>query len=146
MMNLDPLAGDDPETLADAFDRVAVRLDKLAKRSRRDRQMIAAGLVVVAVVGGLVAWVIVLTLQSSSQTTELKADQAAIAAGVAQQHRQAATEERKLCVSFGKLAALKPPAAGDPAREPAKVFLQGLHVRLDEIGADVVDCKPASGQ
>ena len=55
-----------------------------------------------------------------------------------QQARQRAGEtvEAKLCSTFGKLAALKPPP-GDPARNPSRAFLQSEHDTLVQLGADL---------
>jgi hypothetical protein len=61
---------------------------------------------------------------------------------VAEQHAQAeqqaagAALERKLCTTFGKLGALKPPA-GNPATNPSRAYLQGQHDTLVELGTDL---------
>ena len=57
------------------------------------------------------------------------------ASRAAQQHGGQVLEE-KLCGTFGKLAALKPPA-GNPETNPSRAYLQGEHMALDEIGADL---------
>jgi hypothetical protein len=44
--------------------------------------------------------------------------------------------EFKLCLTFGKLAALKPPA-GNPVKNPARGFEQQEHATLDELGTDL---------
>lgn len=51
--------------------------------------------------------------------------------------RQAGQQlEQKLCTTFGKLAALQPPA-GDPAANPSRGYLQDQHAALVELGADL---------
>lgn len=52
------------------------------------------------------------------------------------QQKQGAALEGKLCSTFGKLAALKPPA-GNPATNPARGYDQELHDTLDQLGADL---------
>jgi hypothetical protein len=52
------------------------------------------------------------------------------------QHQQDVTVEGKLCSTFGKLAALKPPA-GSPAGNPSRAFEQSLHSTLVELGVDL---------
>lgn len=49
--------------------------------------------------------------------------------------------EAKLCTTFGRLAALKPPP-GNPKTNPSRAFDQELHVTLDELGTDL-GCKAA---
>lgn len=51
-------------------------------------------------------------------------------------HRQNQVTERKICAAVNGLAVLKPPA-GDPAANPSRAYLQGLHVRFTEIGRDL---------
>jgi uncharacterized protein HemX len=65
------------------------------------------------------------------------------AAQAAQQRREQATQERageeierKLCTTFGKLAALKPPA-GNPVTNPARGYDQQVHAVLDGVGPDL---------
>ena len=74
---------------------------------------------------------------------EVHASQAAIQAA---QHREQGMQqqagvilERALCTTFGRLAALKPPA-GQAARNPSRAYEQSLHVTLDQLGADL-GCK-----
>ena len=55
------------------------------------------------------------------------------------QQRQGAAIEEKLCITFGRLAALKPPA-GDPTKNPSRAYEDELHVTLDELGTDL-GCK-----
>jgi hypothetical protein len=57
---------------------------------------------------------------------------------VAQQQAGAALE-RKLCTTFGKLAANKPPA-GNPVTNPSRRYDQDQHAILDELGTDL-GCK-----
>ena len=59
----------------------------------------------------------------------------------AAQQRQGQAIERKLCLTFVKLAALKPPA-GNPKTNPSRAFDDNLHATLDELGADL-GCKAA---
>lgn len=53
--------------------------------------------------------------------------------------KAAAGLERKLCTTFGKLAARQPPP-GDPARNPSRAYEQWLHGTLVQLGTDV-GCK-----
>jgi hypothetical protein len=63
----------------------------------------------------------------------------------AEQHAQAeqqaagAALERKLCTTFGKLAANRPPA-GNPATNPSRAYDQNQHAILDQLGDDL-GCK-----
>ena len=52
------------------------------------------------------------------------------------QQRAAADVEEKLCSTFGKLAALQPPA-GSPVNNPSRAFEQDLHSTLVELGTDL---------
>lgn len=74
---------------------------------------------------------------------EVHASQAAIQSGQhreqVSQQRAGATLERALCTTFGRLAALKPPA-GDPKTNPSRAYLQGQHDTLAQLGTDL-GCK-----
>lgn len=69
---------------------------------------------------------------------------------VAEQHVQAeqqaagAALERKLCTTFGRLAANKPPA-GNPVTNPSRAYEQENHAILDELGDDL-GCTPLPGR
>lgn len=52
------------------------------------------------------------------------------------QQRQGAALEAKLCGTFGKLAALRPPP-GSPAGNPSRSYLQLQHEVLAEVPADI---------
>ena len=52
------------------------------------------------------------------------------------QRQQGIATEGKLCSTFGKLAALQPPA-GSPAGNPSRGFEQSLHSTLVELGVDL---------
>ena len=52
------------------------------------------------------------------------------------QQQQTRAVEQKLCATFGKLAALRPPA-GNPAKNPSRAFDDNLHATLDELGTDL---------
>ena len=74
---------------------------------------------------------------------EVHASQAAIQSA---QHREQVSQQRagavlgqKLCTTFGRLAALKPPA-GDPKTNPSRAYLQGQHDTLAQLGTDL-GCK-----
>lgn len=54
----------------------------------------------------------------------------------AAQQQQGQLVERKLCTTLGRLAVLQPPA-GDPASNPSRAYLQGLHSTLSELGPDL---------
>jgi hypothetical protein len=66
-------------------------------------------------------------IQSAQQREQVLQRQAGIALG------------RKLCATFGALAALKPPP-GNPRANPARAYEQEEHVTLDQLGADL-GCK-----
>jgi hypothetical protein len=51
------------------------------------------------------------------------------------QQQAGAVLERKLCTTFGKLAANKPPA-GNPRTNPSRAYDQNNHAILDQLGAD----------
>ena len=53
--------------------------------------------------------------------------------------RAAALIEQKLCLSLGRLAALRPPA-GNPADNPSRAFEQAQHAILAGLGPDI-GCK-----
>lgn len=52
--------------------------------------------------------------------------------------RQRANDQttRELCLTFGKLAALEPPA-GSPSTNPSRAYEQHLHATLVQFGADL---------
>jgi hypothetical protein len=54
----------------------------------------------------------------------------------AAQQRQGEIVEAKLCSTFGKLAALKPPP-GNPAANPSRAYEDQLHTALDALGTDL---------
>jgi hypothetical protein len=54
----------------------------------------------------------------------------------ASQQRAGAVLEQKLCTTFRKLAANKPPA-GNPRTNPSRAYDQNQHAILDELGADL---------
>ena len=49
---------------------------------------------------------------------------------------QSQVAQRKICITLTSLAALQPPA-GDPAANPSRAYLQGLHDRFTEISRDL---------
>lgn len=64
----------------------------------------------------------------------------------AAQHREQVAQQQagqqlgnKLCTTFGRLAALQPPA-GPASVNPARGYEQQLHATLDELGVDL-GCK-----
>jgi hypothetical protein len=74
---------------------------------------------------------------------EVHASQAAIQASQrreqAMQQQAGAILGQKLCTTFGKLAANKPPA-GNPRTNPSRAYDQNQHAILDELGTDL-GCK-----
>ena len=54
----------------------------------------------------------------------------------AAQQRAGQLVEQKLCSTFGKLAALKPPP-GNPATNPSRAYLQAEHATLVQLGVDI---------
>lgn len=54
--------------------------------------------------------------------------------------RSGAVLERKLCTTFAKLSALKPPP-GDPIKNPSRAYEQQQHDTLVQLGDDL-GCKP----
>jgi hypothetical protein len=80
---------------------------------------------------------------------EVHASQAAIQAG---QHREQVSQQqagavlgRKLCTTFAKLAANKPPA-GNPATNPSRKYDQDQHAILDQLGTDLGCKQGAAGE
>jgi len=67
---------------------------------------------------------------------EVHAYKASQAREQAAQQRQGIVLEGKLCETFGKLAALKPPP-GSAAENPSRAFEQKLHDTLDQLGSDL---------
>ena len=75
-------------------------------------------------------------------------------ASQASQHQQQVAEaaaqrkagllvEQKLCATFNRLAANKPPA-GNPEKNPSRAYDQRNHAILDELGPDLgLDCQAA---
>lgn len=57
----------------------------------------------------------------------------------AAQQRAGVILGEKLCTTFGRLAALKPPP-GDPATNPSRAYLQAQHDTLAQLGTDL-GCK-----
>jgi hypothetical protein len=57
----------------------------------------------------------------------------------AAQRRQGAVLEQRLCITLGRLAALKPPP-GNPAANPSRAFEDEQHAVLAQLGPDV-GCK-----
>ena len=73
----------------------------------------------------------------------LWASWAQVHADRAAQHREQVAQQRagavlgeKLCTTFGKLAALKPPA-GDPRKNPSRAYDQESHATLVQLGTDL---------
>ncbi len=54
----------------------------------------------------------------------------------AAQQRQGQAVETKLCSTFGKLGALKPPP-GDAKKNPSRAYEQSLHAALVQLGTDL---------
>jgi hypothetical protein len=54
----------------------------------------------------------------------------------AAQRRAGQMVERKLCTTFGSLAALEPPP-GNPHTNPSRGYLQAEHATLVQLGADL---------
>jgi len=52
------------------------------------------------------------------------------------QQRAGAALEQKLCLTFGRLAALRPPP-GNPKTNPSRAYEQQEHATLDELGTDL---------
>jgi hypothetical protein len=71
---------------------------------------------------------------------EVHSSQAAIHAEQAReqlaQQRAGAVLGEKLCLTFGRLAALKPPP-GNPETNPSRAYDQEQHATLDELGTDL---------
>lgn len=83
-------------------------------------------LIAVAVAAGLVVQA---RDQQAAQAREARQQQA-------EQARQGKLIEQKLCTSFSRLAALKPPA-GAPGKNPSRAYLQGEHAILVGLGTDL---------
>lgn len=80
----------------------------------------------------LVALLAVFHEQAASRAALLHQAQAQQAS----QRRAGLALERQLCMTFGKAAALKPPA-GDPRTNPSRAYLQGQHVIWTEVVTDL---------
>jgi hypothetical protein len=95
---------------------------------------VAALLVLTLIAGGGNLW---------ASWAEVHASQAAIQASYVReqksQQQAGAVLGRKLCATFGALAALKPPA-GDPKTNPSRAYLQAEHDTLVQLGTDL-GCK-----
>lgn len=96
-------------------------------RHRRQRKtgvlLVAAGIVLL---GGIIAGNYYLTIGVATRTA------------TAQQRAGVVLGER-LCTTFGRLAALKPPP-GNPAVNPSRAYEQEEHATLDQLGTDL-GCK-----
>ena len=72
---------------------------------------------------------------------EVHVSQAAIQASYvreqAAQKRAGVILGERLCDTFGRLAALKPPADPDPSANPARLYEQDQHDTLDQLGTDL---------
>lgn len=68
-------------------------------------------------------------VSQDAQRHQAQAQQAA-------QRRAGLALERQLCTTFGKAAALTPPA-GNPRKNPSRKFLQGQHAVWTEVVADL---------
>lgn len=71
--------------------------------------------------------------QARSQARAVLAVEQRVQAG---QRAAAVILGEKLCATFGKLAALKPPP-GPAAQNPSRAYEQSLHITLDQLGADL---------
>jgi hypothetical protein len=94
----------------------------------------------VVLLGGMIAGSYFLDIYTATQTAQSIEDARTVA--LQQQQRAGAVLGEKLCDTFGRLAALKPPA-GDPARNPSRAFDDSLHMTLDQLGTDL-GCKVAA--
>jgi hypothetical protein len=88
-----------------------------------------------------IAYLLVLAIALSAANLawtkhEVDANNAAQAAQQAAARRQGEHVVRLLCTSFGNIADLKPPP-GSAAANPSRAYEQQLHVRLDQLGADL---------
>jgi hypothetical protein len=84
--------------------------------------------------------------QRREQASQLAAQRHEEAEQQAEQRREQAEQQRasallnaRLCLTFQKLTALKPPA-GNPAANPARAYLQAQHDTLAQLGTDL-GCK-----
>lgn len=88
---------------------------------------IAALLVLTLIAGGGNLW---------ASWAQVHADRAAQRHEQVEQQQAGAALERKLCTTFGKLAANKPPA-GNPKTNPSRAYDQNNHAILGQLGADL---------
>lgn len=100
-------------------------LAEVATQSRRLWRVLWVDIVLTVVVTALSVALTVVAVQSH---------QADVRAAAAQQAGRVAGQ--RICATFGRLAALQPPA-GDPKAFPGRAYEQQLHVILDEIGTDI---------
>jgi len=84
--------------------------------------------------------------QRREQASQLAAQRHEEAEQQAEQRREQAEQQRagvilgeKLCLTFGKLAALEPPP-GNPKTNPSRAYLQAQHDTLAQLGTDL-GCK-----
>ena len=84
-------------------------------------------LILTLIVGGGNLWATHSEIQSAAAAQ--RREQAA-------QRKQGEQELRTLCTTFGKAAALKPPA-GNPRTNPSRAYLQGQHVAWTAVVADL---------
>ena len=101
------------------------RDDRLASYGRKNR---------VLIVVTIVSLVLDIALTVALAVVAAQAHTASARAVSAQQEGAAVTQ--RICETFGKLAALKPPA-GNPDTNPSRGYLQRLHATLDELGTDL---------
>ena len=117
--------GDDPADLATAFNRVADQLEKVRKGGRTNRILI--GIVfVLLIAGGVGGW-------------QIHVNTAAASTAAAQAHKaqqQEAIVVRKICVSFDKIARLKPPSQAVKGSQ-SRIYLDKEHAAFDEFGTDL---------
>ena len=118
--------------LTDAFTAVERQSAYLSGYGKRNRLLIWITIVLVVAVAVLAVIAIKASNSANNAHRAAAAEQAA-------RKRQGALVEQKLCLTFARLAALKPPP-GNPEMNPAKAYEQALHLRLDQLGTDV-GCK-----
>ena len=109
------------------------RDEQLAAYGKRNRRLLLAAAVLLAMVAALAA--VAVSNALTARDASIRANRAQAAASAV-----AAADKRRLCVSFGDLAARRPPA-GNPRTSLSRAYLDGQYETLLRIAA-AIGCGP----